>query len=360
MHDDDEEELFHDPLGPEGRPRAQSRRSTLVGIGSGIFAGLLVAAGAVWFTQGSFAFGVGTPNVAETKAPERPRGMAMAAAGTTVTEVSLVISSGSLAVDSESIYLTSYGMDGRAFALTPGQETSARLTGRVVPMPLANPLNRNQMAAGNGIQALQQLDAGAVPLPLRKPSMPDQRLAYASMPDASAPLSDAPSAVPGSQVPGTDTQLSEDEPPLPTADSGYAIYDIKAKVVYMPNGDRLEAHSGYGDTFDDVRFVSKRMVGPTPPNTYSLTMREALFHGTEAVRLNPVGTGKMYGRAGILAHPYLLGPRGDSNGCVSIKDYDRFLAAFKRGEVKKMIVVAELKNGPKKEENFLLSLLKPR
>jgi hypothetical protein len=68
----------------------------------------------------------------------------------------------------------------------------------------------------------------------------------------------------------------------------------------------------------------------------------------------------MYGRAGILAHPYLLGPRGDSNGCVSFKDYEKFLVAFKRGEVKKMVVVAELKHGPKKEENFLLSFLKPR
>jgi hypothetical protein len=38
----------------------------------------------------------------------------------------------------------------------------------------------------------------------------------------------------------------------------------------------------------------------------------------------------------------MLGKRGDSNGCVSIKDYRRFLAAFKRGEVTQLVVVARL------------------
>ena len=39
---------------------------------------------------------------------------------------------------------------------------------------------------------------------------------------------------------------------------------------------------------------------------------------------------------------YMLGPRGDFNGCVSIKDYRRFLAAFKRGEITQLVVVARM------------------
>lgn len=129
----------------------------------------------------------------------------------------------------------------------------------------------------------------------------------------------------------------------PVAANQTAIYDISAKTVYMPNGDRLEAHSGLGDKMDDVRFAHVRMHGVTPPHVYDLTEREALFHGVRALRLNPVGgSGKIFGRAGLLAHTYLLGPRGDSNGCVSFKDYERFLQAYLRGEVKRLVVVANL------------------
>jgi hypothetical protein len=125
-----------------------------------------------------------------------------------------------------------------------------------------------------------------------------------------------------------------------------AIYDIAAHVVYLPNGTRLEAHSGLGDRMDDLGAVAQRSVGPTPPGIYDLTMRESRFHGIEAIRLNPVDNGKMYGRAGILAHPYMLGPNGQSNGCVSLKDYDAFLAAFKRGEFTRIAVVERLDDAP--------------
>ena len=83
---------------------------------------------------------------------------------------------------------------------------------------------------------------------------------------------------------------------------------ISARAVYLPDGTRLEAHSGLGAALDDLRYVSERAVGPTPPHLYELTMRESLFHGVQALRLNPVGDGGLYGRAGLLAHPYMLGP----------------------------------------------------
>ena len=126
----------------------------------------------------------------------------------------------------------------------------------------------------------------------------------------------------------------------PAASGKTAVYDISARTVYLPNGERLEANSGLGDMMNDLRFVHVRMKGPTPPHVYNLTEREALFHGVRAIRMHPVGgSGKIFGRAGLLVHNYLLGPRGDSNGCVSVKDYDRFLQAFLRGEIKQLVVV---------------------
>lgn len=122
-----------------------------------------------------------------------------------------------------------------------------------------------------------------------------------------------------------------------------AVYDITAKMVYMPDGSKLEAHSGLGARMDDPRHVSVKMQGATPPHIYDLKMREKLFHGVAAIRLTPVGgEDVIYGRTGLLAHTYMLGPRGDSNGCVSFKDYNAFLQAFKRGEVKRLVVVGNL------------------
>jgi hypothetical protein len=121
-----------------------------------------------------------------------------------------------------------------------------------------------------------------------------------------------------------------------------AIYDIVAHVVYLPNGQRLEAHSGLAEHMDDIGAVTLRSLGPTPPGLYDLTLRESRFHGIDAIRLNPADSTRMYGRAGILAHPYMLGPNGQSNGCVSLKDYEAFLAAFRRGEFNRIMVVERL------------------
>jgi hypothetical protein len=121
-----------------------------------------------------------------------------------------------------------------------------------------------------------------------------------------------------------------------------AVYDISARTVYMPNGAKLEAHSGMGALMDDPKYVSERNVGPTPPNVYELKPRERLFHGVKALRMIPLDENAALGRAGLLTHSYLLGPNGDSNGCVSFKNYDKFLTAFQNGEIKRLVVVTSL------------------
>jgi Protein of unknown function (DUF2778) len=122
-----------------------------------------------------------------------------------------------------------------------------------------------------------------------------------------------------------------------------AVYDISARTVYLPDGTKLEAHSGLGEKMDNPSFAHVRMRGPTPPHLYDLTLRESLFHGVQALRLNPVGgEGAIHGRVGLLAHSYMLGVRGDSNGCVSIKDYEAFLRAYRAGQIKRLAVVAKL------------------
>ena len=130
---------------------------------------------------------------------------------------------------------------------------------------------------------------------------------------------------------------------LPRYDRTTAVYDISAHMVYMPDGTKLEAHSGLGSRLDDPRYVRERMYGPTPPHLYDLAPREALFHGVPALRLKPVGGEEaIFGRSGLLAHTYMLGPNGDSNGCVSFKNYQAFLQAYRNGEIKRLAVVARL------------------
>ena len=54
----------------------------------------------------------------------------------------------------------------------------------------------------------------------------------------------------------------------------------------------------------------------------------------------------MYGRDGILAHSYMLGAYGQSNGCVSFSNYPEFLNAYLRGEVTRLAVVESLPSAP--------------
>ncbi|MFK3692933.1 tlde1 domain-containing protein [Agrobacterium tumefaciens] len=207
-----------------------------------------------------------------------------------------------------------------------------------------------------------------VPLPSFRPEVasaeavePSPRPATPSKADvpavASAPAFDAPvplrAPAPPKQSTGAmlafakpDNPMREpskmDAVPWPDRGNGTAIYDISSGVVHMPNGEKLEAHSGIGKMRDNPDYVHVKMRGSTPPSSYRLTMREARFHGVEAIRLTPENGVNPHGRDGLLAHTYMLAKRGESNGCVVFRDYSRFLAAFKRGEVKRMVVVPKL------------------
>ena len=127
-------------------------------------------------------------------------------------------------------------------------------------------------------------------------------------------------------------------------DKTTAVYDISAHAVYLPNGSRLEAHSGMGNLMDDPEHVNQRMVGATPPTTYDLKPREKLFHGVEALRMIPLDANATLGRSGLLTHSFMLGPNGQSNGCVSIRNYDSFLQAYKDGVINRLVVVPRLQD----------------
>ena len=203
-----------------------------------------------------------------------------------------------------------------------------------------------------------------VPLPSFRPEVaaaetvePSPRPALSKTAVASAPDFDAPVPLRAPQQPkqSTGAMLAFAKPdnpmrepskmdavPWPDRGNGTAIYDISSGVVHMPNGEKLEAHSGIGKMRDNPDYVHVRMRGSTPPSSYRLTMREARFHGVEAIRLTPENGVNPHGRDGLLAHTYMLAKRGESNGCVVFRDYPRFLAAFKRGEIKRMVVVPKL------------------
>jgi hypothetical protein len=189
--------------------------------------------------------------------------------------------------------------------------------------------------------------ASATPAPQRASAMGTAAFALQSAPDrdlGDRRLADAP------KTPVTIARVRPGPPRKDVAsledDGRTAIYDITARTVYLPNGKRLEAHSGLGSMMDNPRHVHVRMRGSTPPNIYTLTMRERLFHGVRALRLNPVDEARMHGRAGILAHTYMLGSNGQSNGCVSFSNYPEFLNAYLRGEITRLAVVERLDSPP--------------
>jgi hypothetical protein len=129
-------------------------------------------------------------------------------------------------------------------------------------------------------------------------------------------------------------------------DGQTAVYDISAHKVYLPNGLTLEAHSGLGMLKDNPETVQARNAGATPPAVYDLRPREKLFHGVRALRMIPTDGRDTLGRAGLLVHSFMLGPDGDSNGCVSIRDFVRFRKAYDDGEINRLVVVPAMTAAP--------------
>lgn len=219
---------------------------------------------------------------------------------------------------------------------------AAPLLPQSVPLPMPRPPEFRRQAGQDGpARAERRASRRAAATPSPAPAEDDrgffeklfgiERVPAPARSYAALETAPIPSALPRTRI-----------APVPAPDSGegVAVYDISARTVTLPNGERLEAHSGLGPHMDDPRYVHLPMRGATPPGTYELTEREQLFHGVRAIRMTPVGgSAAIYGRAGILAHSYMLGPSGASNGCVSFQRYEAFLQAYLRGEVRRIVVV---------------------
>lgn len=226
--------------------------------------------------------------------------------------------------------------------LAEAMRAQAPLETAELPSPGNVPMSRIPIPRARPVVAGLMADYGAVSRPATAAGPLDDvssaiRNVFAMLPPSLQLASIAPGG-------GVSPDGRDEAPDLSALGKQTALYDISARTVYMPDGTRLEAHSGLGAWIDDVRFVNVQDRGPTPPNVYELSYRERPFHGVQALRMKPVGDGDLFGRSGLLTHSYLMGPNGDSNGCVSFKDYDAFLKAYAAGEVKRLVVVKSLKD----------------
>jgi hypothetical protein len=198
-----------------------------------------------------------------------------------------------------------------------------------IPLPRARP-------AAASLAAAPVVEARTAPAPVQAGARPEDRTLWQKM-------SDAGRITLASLTP--DIGLFRRRGP-DLASLGYdgltAVYDISAHAVYLPDRTVLEAHSGIGGLRDDTEHVSVPNAGATPPAEYELKPREKLFHGVQALRMIPAEGSDIFGRSGLLTHSYMLGASGDSNGCVSIRDYDRFLKAYNDGEINRIVVVPSL------------------
>lgn len=235
--------------------------------------------------------------------------------------------------------------------IEPRSIATAAQFGESAPLPPRRPdelgLSASRVPPQAPVRQMAQQNRTAVAPPAPEDNRSFLEKFFAA-PESSAPQTSGPKpsgralayAVPETSLFGGTRAVTPG--PAASYDRFAAVYDISAHTVYLPNGTRLEAHSGLRERLDDPRYVHERMRGATPPHVYELTPREQLFHGVQALRLTPVGGGHIFGRAGLLAHTYMLGPNGDSNGCVSFRNYNAFLQAYKNGEVKRLVVVARL------------------
>jgi hypothetical protein len=222
--------------------------------------------------------------------------------------------------------------DARDIARAPPQRAADS-----VPLPASRPSTLRLLAG----REVEKAKAAILAVTAEKPSIveklwgkPQPKPSLLAFASASADFGDV--TLPG---PAKASPMGNAAP----YDRDTAVYDISARTVYLPDGTRLEAHSGLGAKLDDPRYVHVKMHGATPPHVYDLSPREALFHGVPALRMKPVGGEQaIFGRTGLLAHTYMLGPNGDSNGCVSFKDYYAFLNAYRNGGIKRLAVVAKV------------------
>ncbi len=236
-------------------------------------------------------------------------------------------------------------------SLAPSKQPAAKsqdaarvqLASLTVPMPSRRPQASQSAASGPSSGEIAQAGRAtrlATATPPKPPSI-FERL-FGKSPDTTTPDMTGPELAYAGPDGGIDIKsLSQTGQPM--FDRYTAVYDISARTVYLPDGTKLEAHSGLGDMLDNPKFASVRMRGVTPPHVYDLKPRESLFHGVAALRLIPIGgEDAIFGRSGLLAHTYMLGPNGDSNGCVSFKDYNAFLQAYRDQKIKRLAVVSSL------------------
>jgi len=229
----------------------------------------------------------------------------------------------------------------------PAKKTSASAS---VQIAMATPatksvdtkaVERVSGKSGNSIRDMaQRAKAAVMSIGKEKPSMVEKLWGKEPSHGSLLAFASADASVTGSIAPAAQNPMYGGKPPY---DKETAVYIIGSKTVYLPDGTQLEAHSGLGSKMDDVRYAHVRMQGVTPPHIYTLKPREALFHGVPALRLTPIGgEEKIFGRDGLLAHTYMLGGTGQSNGCVSFKDYYAFLDAYKNKGIRKLAVIAKV------------------
>lgn len=281
------------------------------------------------------------PAVAEQTPPTPPATTTIAKTHDQVDRLEGLLTDPTLRLDTASAWRPAGGLG--ILTMTPSAAPNSRTAALPMPAPVVAAVTPPPVATAEADED--------VPLPRAHP------LSVATVPVA--PKNAAPAVVASAPEATVETKPSSDgffgvfkrfftphEKQNATAvlasNPRTAIYDISARTVYMPGGETLEAHSGLGEWLDDPTSFHRKDRGVTPPATYKITLREKLFHGVKALRLTPVGDAKMYGRDGMLAHSYMLGPNGQSNGCVSFKEYDKFLAAFSSGEIEQLIVVPRL------------------
>jgi hypothetical protein len=226
-------------------------------------------------------------------------------------------------------------------SLPPDRQVAA-----VPPPPLPHPADaKPAKSAGAAVKEMaQRAKAAVMSIAANEKQTIVEKLWGKPQPQQHGPsllsFASADASITGSLGPTSNPALAGN---TPRYDQSTAVYDISAHMVYLPDGTKLEAHSGLGSELDDPRSARIRMRGVTPPHLYDLTPRESLFHGVPALRLNPVGGEEaIYGRSGLLAHTFMLGPNGDSNGCVSFRDYNAFLNAYRNQGIKRLAVVEKI------------------